>query len=182
MTRYPLRRAERAMEHDDAPSVLDAAEFAIVSTVDDDGAPYGVPLSFVRKGDTLYFHASNESGHKAADFRYDDRVCATAVTGVGAFFEDGDFTTSFRSVMAFGRIREVTDPGEFKHALVDLCMKYVPEAKHGIGKAMELEGPRTAVWAIDIDELSGKAHSGPRDAAGGIGAGADAKETELPCA
>lgn len=178
MTRFPLRRAERAMDRDDALAVLDAAEFVVVSTVDDDGAPYGVPLSFVRTGDALYFHAANEGGHKAADFRHDDRVCATAVTGVGAFFEDGDFTTSFRSVMAFGRIREVTDAREFKHALVDLCMKYVPEAKHGIGKAMELEGPHTAVWAIDIHELSGKARSGPRGTAGGAGTGADAKETE----
>ena len=92
------------------------------------------------------------------------------MTGVKAFFEDDDFTTSFRSVMAFGRIREVSNVGEFKHALVNLCMKYVLEAKHGIGKAMELEGPHTAVWAIDIDELSGKARSGPRRA----DAGADA--------
>ena len=45
MTRFPLRRAERAMPRDEALAVLDAAEFAIVSTVDDDGMPYGVPLS-----------------------------------------------------------------------------------------------------------------------------------------
>ena len=93
MTRFPLRRAERAMPRDEALAVLDAAEFAIVSTVDDDGMPYGVPLSFVRRGDTLYFHATNEGGHKTVDFRRDDRVCATAVTGVEAFFEDGDFST-----------------------------------------------------------------------------------------
>ena len=169
MTRFPLRRAERAMPRDEALAVLDIAEFITVSTVDDDGMPYGVPLSFVRKGDVLYFHATNEGGHKAVDFKHDNRVCATVVMGVEAFFEDGDFTTSFRSVMAFGRIREVVDMREFKHALVNLCMKYVPEAKHGIGKAMEAEGPHTAVWAIDIDELSGKARSGPRhtDAAAG---------------
>ena len=49
MTHFPLRRAERAMPRDEALAVLDAAEFAIVSTVDDDGMPYGVPLSFVRR-------------------------------------------------------------------------------------------------------------------------------------
>ena len=43
MTHFPLRRAERAMPRDEALAVLDAAEFAIVSTVDDDGMPYGVP-------------------------------------------------------------------------------------------------------------------------------------------
>lgn len=169
MTRFPLRRAERAMPRDEALAVLDAAEFAIVSTVDDDGMPYGVPLSFVRRGDTLYFHATNEGGHKTVDFRRDDRVCATAVTGVEAFFEDGDFSTSFRSAMTFGRVREVVEATEFKHALVDLCMKYVPEAKRSIGKAMEKEGPHTSVWAIDIEEISGKAHPGPRGDASGDG-------------
>ena len=162
MSRFSLRRAERALSHDDALAVLDAAAFITVATVDDDGMPYGVPLSFVRNGDTLYLHATNEGGHKTANFLRDPRVCATAVAGVEPFFEDGDFTTSFQSVMAFGRIREVVDPVEFKHALVSLCMKYVPEAKHGIGAAMDHEGSNTAVWAIDVDELSGKGRPGPR--------------------
>lgn len=175
MTRIPLRRAERALTHDDALSVLDAAPYATFATVDGDGMPYGVPLSFVRRGDVLYFHATNEGGLKAACFRSDDRVCATAVTGVEAFFEDGDFSTSYRSAMAFGRVREVTDPREFKHALVDLCMKYVPAHKHDIGRAMEAEGPHTTVWALDIEELTGKARSGPRHA---NAANASAREAE----
>ena len=162
MTARPLRRADRATSPDEALGVLDEAPFITVCTTDEDGLPYGVPLSFTRKGTTLYFHATNEGGHKLDDFRRDARVCATAVVDVEAFFEDGDFSTYYRSAIAFGRVREVTDPGEFKHALVDLCMKYVPEAKHGIGHAMELSGPRTSVWAIDIDELTGKAQ--PRHA------------------
>ena len=116
-----------------------------------------MPLSFTRTGDVLYFHATNEGGHKLDDFRRDNRVCATAVVDVRAFFANGDFSTRYRSALAFGRVREVMDPGEFKHALVDLCMKYVPEANRGIGRAMETSGPHTSVWAIDIDELTGKA-------------------------
>ncbi len=156
MTRYPLRRSDRALSPNEALAALDAAQFVTVSTVDDDGEPYGVPLSFTRTGDTLYFHAASEGGHKTDNFRRDARACATAVVDVQPFFEDGDFTTSYRSAIARGRIREVEDTVEFKHALVSLCMKYVPEAKHGIGAAMEHEGPNTAVWALDIDELSGK--------------------------
>ena len=161
MNLYPLRRVDRAASRDEALETLDAAPFVVVSTADADGMPYGVPLSFVRRGNTLYFHASSEGGHKTDCFRRDHRVCATAVTGVQAFFENGNFSTSYRSAMAFGRIREVTDPLEFKRALVDLCMKYVPEHKRDIGRAMEAEGPHTAVWALDIDALSGKKRSLP---------------------
>ena len=141
MTRFPPAPSPSARCRATRPlAVLDAAEFAIVSTVDDDGMPYGVPLSFVRRGDTLYFHATNEGGHKTVDFRRDDRVCATAVTGVEAFFEDGDFSTSFRSAMTFGRVREVVEATEFKHALVDLCMKYVPEESAASGKRWRRKG------------------------------------------
>ena len=161
MNLHPLRRADRAASRDEALETLDAAPFVVVSTADVDGMPYGVPLAFVRRGNTLYFHASSEGGHKTDCFRRDHRVCATAVTGVQAFFENGNFSTSYRSAMAFGRIREVTDPLEFKRALVDLCMKYVPEHKRDIGRAMEAEGPHTAVWALDIDALSGKKRSLP---------------------
>lgn len=156
MTSYPMRRADRAASHDEALAILDAAPYLVVATADGDGMPYGVPVSFARTGDTLYFHATNEGGHKTDDFLRDGRVCATAVTDVEAFFADGDFSTSYRSAMAFGRVREVEDPLEFKHALVNLCMKYVPDAKSHIGQAMEHEGPHTSVWAIDIDELTGK--------------------------
>lgn len=162
MTHRPMRRAERATSHAEALAVLDAAPFAIFATVDEDGAPYSVPLSFARRGDTLYVHATNAESLKAACFRRDARTCATAVADVQAFFEDGDFSTSYRSAIAFGRIREVTDEREFKHALVDLCMKYVPANKHDIGHAMQAEGPNTSVWALDIDELTGKANPGPR--------------------
>ena len=161
MNLYPLRRVDRAASRDEALETLDAAPFVVVSTADADGMPYGVPLSFVRRGNTLYFHASSEGGHKTDCFRRDHRVCATAVTGVQAFFENGNFSTSYRSAMAFGRIREVTEPLEFKRALVDLCTKYLPEHKRDIGRAMEAEGPCTAVWALDIDALSGKKRSLP---------------------
>ena len=63
MSRFPLRRAERALSREEALAALDAAPFVTVATVDDDGMPYAVPLSFVRTGDALYFHATNEGGH-----------------------------------------------------------------------------------------------------------------------
>lgn len=165
MTPRPLRRADRALSRDEALAVLDDAPFATIATVDEEGMPYNVPLSFVRRSDTLYFHASNEGGLKADCFRRDARACATAVTGVRAFFEDGDFSTSYRSAIAFGHMREVDDHAEFKHALVALCLKHLPEHKHDIGRAMEVEGPHTAVWALDIDELTGKANPLPARAA-----------------
>ena len=61
MTHYKMRYADRKMDDDAARDVLDAGDFCVVSTVDTDGAPYGVPLSYVRVGDALYLHSAIEA-------------------------------------------------------------------------------------------------------------------------
>lgn len=105
---------------------------------------------------TLYFHTTNEGGRKIDAFAACGRACATIVEDVAARFQDAAFTTGFSSVMAFGRIRLVEDAVTARKALVGLCMKYLPEHKDGIGAAMQADFDATAVWALDIEELSGK--------------------------
>lgn len=157
MTHYDMRYDRRKISEEEARTILKQAEYAVISTVDADGMPYGVPISFVLIDNTIYIHTTNTFGHKLDDFRHDSRVCVTAVTDTDPCFEKTFFTTRYESAMAFGCIREVPLGVEFRKALVELCMKYVPEAKHEIGEAIEREVNDTSVWAIDIDELSGKA-------------------------
>ena len=47
MIDYPLLAKDRELSADEALEVLEAGEFCVVSTVDADGMPYGVPLSYV---------------------------------------------------------------------------------------------------------------------------------------
>ncbi|BAK43859.1 pyridoxamine 5'-phosphate oxidase family protein [Eggerthella sp. YY7918] len=156
MTEYKMRKANRQLTEQDALSVFEEAAYVTVSTVDEDGMPYGVPLSFVCVEDKLYVHMTNDRGHKSDNFGRDGRVCATAVVDVEACW-DGDFTTSYGSAMMFGRIHRVTEDVEVRRALVALCMKYLPEYKSEIGAAMEREWANTAVWVIEPDSITGKA-------------------------
>lgn len=71
--------------------------------------------------------------------------------------EDGFFTTRYASVIATGTIRLVEEPAQVRRALAELCLKYSPEFKQEIGGAIERELPVTAVWAIDLNHISGKA-------------------------
>lgn len=156
MTNYHMRYAKRELPEADAWNIFETAEYCVVSTVDNDGMPYGVPLSFVRREDTLYFHSTNAGGHKLDDFLHDARACATVVVDVEALF-NGDFTTRFGSAMAFGRIRRVEDSAEARKALVALCMKYLPAYRHEIGGALEHDFAKTAVFALEVETLTGKA-------------------------
>lgn len=54
-------------------------------------------------------------------------------------------------------MRRVTDAAQIRRALAQLCLKYAPEYKDEIDGAIERELPVTAVWAIDLNHVSGKA-------------------------
>ncbi|MDO4443818.1 MAG: pyridoxamine 5'-phosphate oxidase family protein [Slackia sp.] len=162
MKDYEMRRATRRMKLEEAKNVLERGTYCTVSCIDENGRPYGVPLSYAyvhgegEANGTLYFHTTNQGGRKIDAFVADGRACATVVEDVAARFESGSFTTGFSSVMASGHIRRVTDSVTIRKALVDLCMKYLPEHKRDIGAAMDADLHETAVWALDIEELSGK--------------------------
>lgn len=166
MHRYDMRRASRRMDDDAIYEVLARGKYCTLACIDADGLPYGVPLSYIYMKDdeegraaglgTIYFHTTNEAGRKLDAFATGRRACATIVEDVAARFQDGSFTTGFSSVMAFGRIRHIENPVTARKALVGLCMKYLPAHKDGIGAALEADFAATAVWALDIEELSGK--------------------------
>ena len=60
MIDYPLLAKDRELSADEALEVLEAGEFCVVSTVDADGMPYGVPLSYVMLDGALCFHTTNK--------------------------------------------------------------------------------------------------------------------------
>lgn len=157
MTEYHMRYADRALSETNAWDIFETAEYCVASTVDADGMPYGVPISFVVMNNQLYFHTTNTYGHKLDNFQHDARICVTAVVDVEACFEDDFMTSRYGSAMAFGRIRRVENSVEVRHALVALCMKYLPNYKHEIGNAISKDLAETAVWAVEVETITGKA-------------------------
>jgi hypothetical protein len=51
-----VRRKDRGIGTREAIEILDSAEYGVLSTVDKDGQPYGIPLSYVYKNNSIYFH------------------------------------------------------------------------------------------------------------------------------
>ena len=155
--RYAMQMAERELTEAEAWEILEAGEYVVVSTVDPDGTPYGIPLSYVIIDGKLYIHTGERGGHKIDDFLHDARVSVAVATEVDPCFEDTFFTTRFASVIASGRIAKVEDSAMVRRVLVDLCMKYLPQYKEEIGPAIGREIDTTAAWCIEFDEIRGKA-------------------------
>lgn len=154
---YPMQMAERELSLEDALEILEDGEYCVVSTVDPDGTPYGIPLSYVMMDGKMYIHTAKGAGHKMDDFRHDSRVSVAVAVDIEPCFEDTFFTTRFASVIAQGHIHHVEDELEIRKVLVALCMKYLPQYKHEIGDAIEREIDTTDAWYVEFDDIRGKA-------------------------
>ena len=68
-----------------------------------------------------------------------------------------EYTTYFRSAIAFGKIRIITDDAKKRQALVLLGRKYHPtDSAEGLTKAIDAEFPATCMMEMTIEHLTGK--------------------------
>src|SRR5687767_9697574 len=108
--RHPERGAyDAALIH----RILDEALICHISWVDPDGGPRSLPTIHARVDDTLYVHGSR-AGRPWKALRDGADVCvvATIVDGLVLARSAFNHSMNYRSVVVFGRAREVTDPGE----------------------------------------------------------------------
>jgi nitroimidazol reductase NimA-like FMN-containing flavoprotein (pyridoxamine 5'-phosphate oxidase superfamily) len=152
-----LRRQDRALAAPDAERMLGSCEFGVLSTVGDDGYPYGVPVSFAYSGGVIYFHSAKE-GHKIDNIRHDDRV-SFCVVGF-AQVRPKDFTTSFGSVVAFGRAH-VVEGEEKRRALLAIAVKYTDISTQEIEDYIDDDGAKATVMRIDLESVTAKGNMVP---------------------
>lgn len=165
---FPMRRRERALSREAALDLLARADVATLSMVTEAG-PYAVPISPVCLNGALYFHAAM-AGRKAEALRRDPRVWVSVVGAnrpaddlpAEAFASASDrFTVFYSSAMAWGALREVTDPREKVAALRALCEKFTPSHMAAFGPALAESLARTAVYALPLTAVSAKAKPRP---------------------
>lgn len=140
--------------------IFDEALVCHVGIVREDG-PFVVPTIFGRIGDTLYFHGSVASGN-LRQMRDGAEICVTAtiVDGIVAARSLFNHSMNYRSVVAFGRTRKVTDPSERDAALRAVSDHVLPGRWEDARGPNRTEDLQTAIVAMDIDEASAKVRTG----------------------
>lgn len=149
---HRMRRFKQQLAVDYAVKILNSCTNGILSLVDTDGAPYGVPLSYVFDGHNhLYLHSA-ASGRKIDCIKADAR-CSFCVVSQDNIVPE-EFTTYFRSVIVAGKIKIITDAEEIRHGLILLSDKY----SQGIDPTQEIDKfiNTVKVMRIDIDSITGK--------------------------
>ena len=155
-----MRRKDRARDVAFCLALIDKATNGVMAISTGDDTPYCLPLSFVRAAQSLYFHCAKE-GRKIDLLRANPKVCVTFIGYDTPTYqaEVNNFTTLFASAIVTGTAREVTEDDEKIEALRLLCRKLLPQAMAGdnFDRAIQTSLPNTAVWRIDLEDISGKA-------------------------
>jgi nitroimidazol reductase NimA-like FMN-containing flavoprotein (pyridoxamine 5'-phosphate oxidase superfamily) len=148
-----MRRSEREItSRVEIDAILQRASVLYLG-VQDEGAPYVVPLHFGYDGTALFIHSALE-GRKIELLRRHPRVSFTVTLDEAAVPGEVGcaWSARYRCVMGVGEARFLTERAEQLHALDSLLGKFAA----GPFAYREDVLARTAVIAITIRELSGK--------------------------
>lgn len=148
-----MRRKDREMDEKFAFYVTDKCDYAVLSMVTPEGFPYCIPITIARDGNVIYFHSAME-GFKVDVLRNNPNICMSCVGDTNK--PEDKFTTEFESSIIRGQSSEVTDDTEKIHALKLICQRHSPNNMYNFSKAAEKSLPRTGVWKITIDSITGK--------------------------
>lgn len=147
-----MRRFKQLLAVEESKEILLEGTNGVLSLVDYDGEPYGVPLSYAYDGEnSIYFHSAAK-GYKLDCIAENER-CSFCVVGQDKIIPE-EFTSYFRSAIVKGFIHIVTEAEEIMKGLLLLCDKYSP----GVDPEAEISGclNRVVVLRLDIQSLTGK--------------------------
>ena len=143
-------------------AILDETLICHLAWVTDEGSPRVIPTIHARRGDTLYVHGSTASRtlQGVADGR---EVCVAATILDGLVFARSAFhhSMNYRSVVLYGRPREVTDPEEKAIAQRAIVEHIARDRAADARPANRQELDQTVFLAIPIEEASAKVRTGP---------------------
>ena len=151
---HPMRRRDRALTEAEAWDILGRSEWGVLSTLGEDGWPYGVPVNHVVVGDRLYIHCA-QVGHKLENLAFASKASYCAVTR--AEVDPAELSTIFESAICFGQGRLVIDDSEKRLALEALLARFAPQHPAEGAEAMRKDFARTAVVCMAVERVTGKA-------------------------
>ena len=151
----PMRRARQALPPEECGDILRRGSCGVLALAGQDDYPYALPISYVWDGgDRLYFHCAR-TGHKLDAIARNPRAsfCVVGQDIVAPL----EYTTHYRSVIAFGRMTLVEGAEEARCALEQLGLKYAPmDSAQNRAAYIEQDWDGVQVLSLTIEHLTGK--------------------------
>ena len=148
----PMRRTGQQLPDAEARDILTRRTAGTLALMGDDGYPYAVPLSYAFCDGKLYFHCA-KTGHKIDAIRRCDKASFCVIDRDDVIPED--YTTHYRSVIAFGRVRFLESAIEMRAAIEAITAKYSPDVP-GTAAAIDNGMSNLGIIEFTIEHLTGK--------------------------
>ncbi len=147
-----MRRSKQKLSEDECIDILIKYPRGVLALLGDDDYPYAIPMSHVYIDGKIYFHGA-QKGHKNDAVKKYSK-CSYCVMDEGVK-NDGEWWYTFKSVIAFGKIRTLTDKDDKIDKLTHLGDRFFPTHEETVDEINRLID-RTEVFEITIEHLSGK--------------------------
>ena len=161
--RSQLRRLPKRGSHESAAvhEILDSAFLAHVG-FQVQGQPFVIPTLYGRDGDKLYLHGSAAS-RMLRELETGVPACVTVTLVDGLVLARSAFhhSMNYRSVVAFGIARKLTQPEQKTFALRVISEHVIAGRWNEVRGPSEKELKATSVLEFAIEEASAKVRTGP---------------------
>lgn len=149
-----MRRRKQALSKDECIEMLKKNNAGVLNLTGLDGYPYGVPVSYVYDDGTLIFHGA-KSGYRVDCARRNPKVSFTVIDENHVVPEE--YTTYFRSVIAFGEVEIIEDDAEKAKVCEILGRGISPnESEEHLQNEISKEMPALLMYRLKIDHMTGK--------------------------
>lgn len=148
-----MRRFKQALTPEQCGEILDRGTSGVLAVAGEDGWPYAVPLSYVWKDGRVLFHFAL-AGHKVDAIRREERACFCVVDRDQVVPEE--YTTYYRSVIVFGRMRELEDAADKRRAIEALAAKYRPGFPEEMAAEIDGSWDRFLMMELAPERVTGK--------------------------
>jgi uncharacterized protein len=150
-----LRRKDRGIPFEQAKTILEMGGYGVLSTVNRNGKPYGVPLNYSMIDNSIYFHCAVEGQN--IDNIIHNKFVSFCVVGKTELLPD-QFRIKYQSVIVSGEAAEVFDDDK-QAALEGFLKKYSSEFLEKGMKYIEGFKDKTRVFKITVNRITGKART-----------------------
>ena len=149
----PMRRHVQALSDDEIKSILERSTSSVLALSGDKGYPYSVPMSYVYADGKIYFHSAQQ-GHKIDSVRRNEKASFCIIDQDEVLPEK--YTTYFRSVIVFGKMRILETPTEKRICLEKLAEKYRPGHMEDSHRAIGTEFANVCIMELSPEHITGK--------------------------
>lgn len=148
-----MRRKDLALSQEATLALIDAKDYAVLSLTDPDGRAYGVPLDYVRKEDSLYFHGARE-GRKVEAMKINPWACAVILGDTAIVPEK--FGRKYESAIIEGPIELIDDPEQKRRVMTWVGESRSPGYPEKAQSVIERMLDRVLIYKMQMEIVSGK--------------------------